>query len=423
MGFTNLSGPLVIGPTFSPGVGWRTQEESSTSRGVSFSLFFLSLEQEENNPLQKIIKKKKIDKEEKKERCPGGGGGVEREEVVAWACRRGGGGVVAMEKGAGTRRRRLVERGSDRLAFITGQTRSLSCDPIPGSPSSYDSASPLQSEQQQNEGAFGGEKFSDRTQLQKSVPRASIHQEPRARTLSYDDLVPEFKRADTPQEIKAKPLSYEDELFHKFKTGSASAVPEIQPVNETPSVRGKNETPSHRPDQETLSKKTSHEEAPSVQPIREVEIRPRSAPPSQPNQAHDAGWSVETLKELMNFTPQEITKAISATESNRLLASIAIAFLVVLSNWGLDIGGAITRVLVGTRPLLFLIITNITIVLTLLMENKDPNARGRPVGPNLGSADSLGQMLEIGLLLQKALGALLIDCSVCAVIMICFLGF
>jgi len=37
-----------------------------------------------------------------------------------------------MEKGAGTRRRRLVERGSDRLAFITGQTRSLSCDPIPG---------------------------------------------------------------------------------------------------------------------------------------------------------------------------------------------------------------------------------------------------------------------------------------------------
>jgi hypothetical protein len=286
-----------------------------------------------------------------------------------------------------------------------------SCFPA-GSPSSYESASTQQSEQQQN--AFGGEQFSDRTQLQKSVPRAGIRQETRARTLSYGDLVPEFKRADSAQEIKAKPLSYEDELFHKFKTGSASAVPEIQPVNETP---------SHMPDQETLSKKTSHDEAPSVQPMREVEMRPRSAPPSQPNQADDAGWSVETLKELMNFTPQEITKAISATESNRLLASIAIAFLVVLSNWGLDIGGAITRVLVGTRPLLFLIITNITIVMALLMENKDPNARGRPVGPNLGSADSLGQMLEIGLLLQKALGALLIDCSVCAVIMICFLGF
>jgi hypothetical protein len=39
-----------------------------------------------------------------------------------------------MEKGAGTRRWRLVERGSDRLAFINSQTRSLSCDPIPGKP-------------------------------------------------------------------------------------------------------------------------------------------------------------------------------------------------------------------------------------------------------------------------------------------------
>ncbi|KAF8768963.1 hypothetical protein HU200_007075 [Digitaria exilis] len=122
-----------------------------------------------------------------------------------------------MEKGAGTRRRRLVERGSDRLAFITGQTRSLSCDPIPGSPSSFESDPTHQSEPQQIEGDFGGEKFNDRTELQKSVPRASIRSEARARTLSYDNLVPEFKRADIPQEIKAKPLSYEDELFRKFK--------------------------------------------------------------------------------------------------------------------------------------------------------------------------------------------------------------
>ena len=49
---------------------------------------------------------------------------------------------VAMEKGAGTRRRRLVERGSDRLAFITGQTRSLSCDPIPGNADGKASANP-----------------------------------------------------------------------------------------------------------------------------------------------------------------------------------------------------------------------------------------------------------------------------------------
>jgi hypothetical protein len=33
---------------------------------------------------------------------------------------------------ASTRRRRLVERGSDRLAFITGQASVLPSDPYPG---------------------------------------------------------------------------------------------------------------------------------------------------------------------------------------------------------------------------------------------------------------------------------------------------
>jgi hypothetical protein len=51
-----------------------------------------------------------------------------KKKVVAGACRRRGEEVGAMEKGANTRRRRLVERGTDRLAFITGQTRSLSAD-------------------------------------------------------------------------------------------------------------------------------------------------------------------------------------------------------------------------------------------------------------------------------------------------------
>jgi hypothetical protein len=254
------------------------------------------------------------------------------------------------------------------------------------------------------------------------------------------DPVPEFQRPDRHEETKARTrtLSYEDELFLKFKTGSS--VPDIQPLNEAPlrkhdqetaskksdvvpEIQQLNETPLQRHDHKTVSKKTSHDGAGSVQNRRDTEVRPRLAPTRQSNEAQNTGWSVETLKENLNFTPQEITKAISATESNRLLASVAIAILVVLSNWGLDIGGTITRVLVGTRPLLFLIITNITIVLTLLMENKDPNTRGRPVGVNMGSADSLGQILEIGLLLQKALGALLIDCSVYAVTMICFLGF
>jgi hypothetical protein len=226
------------------------------------------------------------------------------------------------------------------------------------------------------------------------------------------ELLPEIQPIgeSLQQKPKHKAHSSEGDVLQTFKT--TSGVPEIQPVNE-PLLRSR--------DDGTLRKKTNDIGAASVQPRREMETRPRSVPANQSNQPDDSSWSLETLKELVDFTPHEITQAISATEFNRFLASILIAFMVVLSNWGLDVGGVITRVLVGTRPLLFLIITNITLVMSYMMENKD--ARGRQAGGSLGSADSLMLMLEVGSLLQKASGALLIDCSVCAVIMICFLGF
>lgn len=283
-----------------------------------------------------------------------------------------------------------MERGSDRLAFITGQARDLPSDPYPDSPLSS-TASP-----QLSEGFVSTEKFN---KFQKSEP---------------SDLLPEIQPTVEPREPKPRHQTHhsEGDLLRVFNT--SSTVHEIQPVNE-PLLRSR--------DDGTLGKKTSYDGAASVQPRREMEARPRTVPPNQSNQSDNSAWSLETLKELVDFSPQEISQAISATEYSRFLASIAIAFLVVLSNWGLDVGGIITRVLVGTRPLLFLIITHITIVMTFLMENKDPNVRGRPAGSsNFGSVDSL-LMLEIGFLLQKALLALLMDCSVCTVIMICFLGF
>ena len=228
------------------------------------------------------------------------------------------------------------------------------------------------------------------------------------------DLLPEIQPAgeSRQQQPKHKAHNSEGDILQKFKP--SSAVPEIQPVSE-PLLRSRDDV--------TLNKKTNDYGAAIVPPRREMESRPRSVPPSQPNQPDDSSWSLETLKQLVDFTPQELTQAISATEFNRFLASVLIAFMVVLSNWGLDVGGIITRVLVGTRPLLFLIITNVTLVMSFLMEHKDARGRQQAGGISLGSADSLMLMLEVGSLLQKAFGALLIDCSVCAVIMICFLGF
>jgi hypothetical protein len=116
--------------------------------------------------------------------------------------------------------------------------------------------------------------------------------------------------------MKASTLSYEGELFRKFKTGSS--VPEIQPVNQTPLCTHDLETVSNNAIHDRVSKNTSHDrvskmtsldEAASVQPSRELEMRPRSAPPSQSTEVDNSGWSMETLKELLDFTPQEIWHA------------------------------------------------------------------------------------------------------------------
>uniref|UniRef100_A0ACD5WKD4 Uncharacterized protein n=1 Tax=Avena sativa TaxID=4498 RepID=A0ACD5WKD4_AVESA len=298
---------------------------------------------------------------------------------------------------ANTRRRqRLVERGSDRLAFITGQASALPSDPYSDSPLTSTASS------HPSDGGFSTEKVSNfqrpehRHQLSEIPPTGEYRQE----------------------KPKHKAHSSEGDLLQMFQINSA--VPEIQPVYE-PLLRSR--------DDESINRKTNDYVPASVQPPRrdvqpprmDVETRPRSVPPSQPNQSDDSSWSLETLKQLVEFSPHEITQAISATEFNRLMASILIAFIVVLSNWGLDVGGIITRILVGTMPLVFLIITSITLVITYMMENKE--ARGRQGGGGLGSADGLVLMLELGSVLQKASEALLIDLSVCAVIMICFLGF
>uniref|UniRef100_A0ACD5VXB3 Uncharacterized protein n=1 Tax=Avena sativa TaxID=4498 RepID=A0ACD5VXB3_AVESA len=293
---------------------------------------------------------------------------------------------------ANTRRRRLVERGSDRLAFITGQASALPSDPYPDSPLTSTAST------QPYDGGFSTEKVSN---FQRPEHR---HQ------LSEIPLTGESRL----QKPKHKAHSSEGDLLQKFQI--SSAVPEIQPVYE-PLLRSR--------DDETLNRKTSDYVPTSVQPRmdvqpprRDVETRPRSVPPNQANQPDDSSWSLETLKQLVDFSPHEITQAISATEFNRMMASILIAFIVVLSNWGLDVGGIITRILIGTMPLVFLIITSITLVISYMMENKEARGTG-----GLGSADGLVLMLELGSLLQKASEALLIDVSVCAVIMICFLGF
>ncbi|CAH9074150.1 unnamed protein product [Cuscuta europaea] len=131
------------------------------------------------------------------------------------------------------------------------------------------------------------------------------------------------------------------------------------------------------------------------------------------------------------FTPQKIISAIKSCESIRIRCSLAASLLVVLCYVGCPILGThLVKSIVLFRPLFLLLLTNTSIVVGhLLLENA---GSGRVVQQESSSgvladdndwADRVGKALEFWLTLQKVMGALFIDASVYAISVICILSF
>lgn len=119
------------------------------------------------------------------------------------------------------------------------------------------------------------------------------------------------------------------------------------------------------------------------------------------------------------LTLKKISGSISASETIRLLCSVVIALLVVLSYHGFSTGlGSI----VSFRPLLLVFLTDATIIIGPLLVNQGNENNGYGAASSTGTegdAWNVGSMLEAALVLQKALSAIFLDSSICAVIMIC----
>ncbi|KAJ0091660.1 hypothetical protein Patl1_12857 [Pistacia atlantica] len=131
------------------------------------------------------------------------------------------------------------------------------------------------------------------------------------------------------------------------------------------------------------------------------------------------------------FTPSQISSAISATEHIRLFCSVAVALLVVLSYVGFPLlGSNIIKSIISFRPLYLVLLTNLTIVLSrLLFDNHGGLRRAIRGENNIPSTDAYGwaeqasKALEVGLLAQKVINAIFMDCSVYSIIVICGLCF
>lgn len=119
------------------------------------------------------------------------------------------------------------------------------------------------------------------------------------------------------------------------------------------------------------------------------------------------------------FTPDRIRSAVAASENTRMFCSVAAAVLVIASFVGVPIVGL--RGIMLFRPFYLLLLTNMTVVLGRLIvggRGVESRTRRRSYAGGNDLADQLGRALELGLLMQKIVGAVSMDFSIYAVVLV-----
>ncbi|KAL9233920.1 hypothetical protein vseg_008853 [Gypsophila vaccaria] len=173
---------------------------------------------------------------------------------------------------------------------------------------------------------------------------------------------------------------------------------------------------------------------PSNEPVRAIpygdthEREPPSAAQKAIIIASDVILRAAKQIPISNVTSQQVSAAVAVTEQDRFLCSIVMAILVVLSYSGFPIVGSwIFRWIILFRPLFLLLITNVTLIVRRLLPDneknlvrgdKDPNANASILDDGYAWAEEAGRALELGLMLQNVSGALFLDCSVYAAILV-----
>ncbi|GAB2275628.1 hypothetical protein Dimus_010385 [Dionaea muscipula] len=269
------------------------------------------------------------------------------------------------------RRRRILEGGSDRLALITGRT-------------------PTQSSTSQDLdfSGFSSPFVSENLDFNPSV----FHNEegkPSNYTIPKSDQAEEFNQIDT------SVSGSRGELFsRKAETGDISAK---APATEAYA----------RPDPSRVLHGAPH---PSL---------------------HAQGHSALKINFGDLFTYQQVTTAVAATEQTRMFCSLVMAFLVVLSYMGFPIVSSwVIGSVIQFRPLYLVLLTNITLILQHLISAKQQGLEraGKEAGKSpttdgyYGWAEEAGKAIEMVFMAQSVSGALFMDCSVYAIIVICGLS-
>ncbi|KAG1367582.1 hypothetical protein COCNU_14G000500 [Cocos nucifera] len=300
-----------------------------------------------------------------------------------------------MESAREARRRKILERGSDRLAFIAGQSRSFNPSSSSNSPLPP-TLQPQQHQEQENPAS---------TTTTTTTTTDDLHHIDAAGVDAHKHQPSDQTFNTEVEDDKEEPLPERDadREFSSYETSSEFAKCKM----------GKRFQGGRRKEAAANAEQDGKIAEPSTSPIVHTSS----------DQVVDRAPNVNSPMIHQVFTSKQISRAISSSENIRLLCAVIMALLVVMSTHGYRLGGTFLGAIPNMRPLYLVLLTDTTIIIGHLFVSqksysKDGEEARRTRQEEFGLANNIGNALEIGLLFQKALNAAFMDCSICAVIMI-----
>lgn len=294
-------------------------------------------------------------------------------------------GMTTGGEAARRRRQRIAERGSDRMALITGRIQTL--PPPPNSPSSS-----LSSTKHLHTQSSPALLFQDQT----------FPQPP----LTSSDQIHVVNKSE---EDDASGTSAKHDLSNKLSRGNAF------------NFRGKGD-----PQLSKCETNIGATQAPEVEAKNEeqpLQVTPKAPKTSVVKEA----FSNASNSHFHFFNAKEINSCIVGSEIIRVFCAVIIALLVVLSNINLPRNIVKSRSTIASQPLYILLLTDVTIVVVRLLEKQrrfDKAEEGEKLEIHSDGQNWMGavKILEIGLVFYQIIRALFIDCSFYMVVVICGLS-
>ncbi|RZC71716.1 hypothetical protein C5167_035219 [Papaver somniferum] len=325
------------------------------------------------------------------------------------------------------RRRRIVDRGEDRLALITGRIKTLDSSPLPP-------LSPSPSEPQPNPVLeLKPQLQSEHTRTISSPPVLSRRDNIQSRSGpiivdSSDGVndngirsIPNPKPSIVNETSSNASTRYGDQVEHQLHTSEGNVEEIRSPAlgignEKQPKLEHQLHTSEGNVEEiRSPASGISNEKKPKLVASTVVEDSSQSTPSDTTPLSHAAPRSHHPTL----FTPKRISSAIAASENFRVICSVTIALLVILSHLNLPIlsGSEVVKNFMMSMPLYLVLLADFTIVVALLLLAK----RGSPmkaVEEANSRAMNVGEALETGIVMYKAFRAVFMDCSVYAVVLI-----